>query len=241
LRGVFGIEFDQDRVALQAISDEADSSSATEGIEHCPAISNASEHAELSEARGKRSEVRFAERGNCDIPLRAPVSLEAFWCVGVSCCGARSRLIVHVRTAAEASSQFRRVVESYRELTSPRAPYALLSRLSEHFDRPGALPAELILDGWVLDHAPGRYCPIRDNRGQCSPYGADARNAHSALIVGRRLVGGVCQALVRNSWKGACLNGRYGLTGRECLANVESVWIPEIELAAGLSGIRAVW
>jgi hypothetical protein len=101
------------------------------------------------------------------------------------------------------------------------------------------IPIEAVMDGWVLDHAPKNYCPIRDAIGQCDLVrGWDQRAAHSALIVGRRMRAGVCEIQIRNSWKGTCRKGHYANSNRECDAQSDSVWIKESELLEGLSAVK---
>ena len=121
----------------------------------------------------------------------------------------------------------------------------LLDAVARHFNSASAnikiLPLELILDGWVLDHSPNTYCPVRSN-GVCDSEneedGSDFRSAHSALLVGRRLHAGRCEIQIRNSWHGTCRHGIYGNTGRECDRENESLWIDQRELVDGISAVR---
>lgn len=141
--------------------------------------------------------------------------------------------------------QYQRYEIEDSDLGNRNAPstQAVLAAIARHFTKQASgtlLPAEIILDGWVLDRDLEQYCPVRDAAGNCNiAEGEDQRSAHSALLVGRKIKDNECFVKVRNSWK-ACRNGYYGKSSHECEFNSDTVWISEDNLVQGLSGTRTL-
>lgn len=155
-----------------------------------------------------------------------------------------------VDLTAEQRTKLLKLVSGYQrheiedsDLGNRNAPstQALLSALARHFTHQASgvlLPAEIILDGWVLDRDLDQYCAIRDANGNCNASeGEDQRSAHSALLVGRKIKDNECFVKVRNSWK-ACRQGYYGRSTHECDFASDTVWISEDNLIQGMSGAR---